>query len=362
LTAVFTVTPPSWRFDLKIEEDLIEEVARVVGYGQLPTTPPLAPVSARVRAEARRSPNTVRHALAARDFQETINFSFVQPRWEHELAGNAEPIRVLNPIAAPLSVMRSSLLGSLVEVLRLNLARKAQRVRVFEVGRVFLRDPAAADGERSVAGLQQPLRVAALAYGPADALQWGLKERAVDFFDLKGDLQALLAPLEPQFVPAEHPALHPGRCAAVLLDGQTIGHLGELHPRWRQAYELPQAPVLFELALEAVLASRLPEFTPLPRQQPVQRDVALVVGEAAQHDALVAALQADPAGLIRSATLFDVYVPAAPVAGLNAGERSLALRLDLLDPAATLTDERIEHTVAAAVARAAAACGARLRA
>lgn len=356
-----TVTPPSWRFDLKIEEDLIEEVARVVGYGQLPTTPPLAPVTARVRAEARRSPNTVRHLLAARDFQETINFSFVPPRWEHELAGNADPIRVLNPIAAPLSVMRSSLLGSLVEVLRLNLARKAQRVRVFEVGRVFLRDPAATDGERSVAGLQQPLRVAALAYGPAEALQWGAKERGADFFDLKGDLQTLLAPLQAQFVPAAHPALHPGRCAAVQLDGQTIGHIGELHPRWRQAYELPQAPALFELALEPVLASRLPVFTPLARQQPVQRDLALVVGETVRHDALVGALQADPAGLVRSATLFDVYVPAAPVAGLAAGERSLALRLDLLDPAATLTDERIDAAVAAAVARAAAACGARLR-
>ncbi len=356
-----SVIPPSWRFDLKIEEDLIEEVARVIGYGQLPTTPPLAPVTARVRAEARRSPNTVRHRLAARDFQETINFSFVQPRWEHELAGNAAPIRVLNPIAAPLSVMRSSLLGSLVEVLRTNLARKAQRVRVFEVGRVFLRDPAATDGERSVAGLQQPLRVAALAYGPAEALQWGVKERAVDFFDLKADLQALLAPLQPQFVAAEHPALHPGRCAAVQLDGQTIGHIGELHPRWRQACELPQAPVLFELAMEPVLAGRLPQFTPLPRQQPVQRDLALVVGEGVRHDTLLGALQADPAGLVRSATLFDVYVPTSPVAGLSPGERSLAVRLDLLDPAATLTEERIDATVAAAMARVALACGARLR-
>ena len=189
------------------------------------------------------------------------------------------------------------------------------------------------------AGLRQPLRVAALAYGPAEALQWAVKERSVDFYDLKADLQALLAPLQPQFVAAEHPALHPGRCAAVQLDGQTIGHLGELHPRWRQAQELPQAPVMFELALEPVLAGRLPVFAPLPRQQSVQRDLALVVGEGVRHDALVGALQADPAGLVRRATLFDVYVPATPVAGLAPGERSLALRLDLLDAAATLTDD-----------------------
>jgi phenylalanyl-tRNA synthetase beta chain len=147
-----TVTPPSWRFDLAIEEDLIEEVARVVGYDKLPSHAPLAPVTARVQREGRRSAHGVRHALAALGYQETISYSFVEARWEHELAGNADPIAVLNPIAAPLAVMRSSLLGSLVGVLRHNLARKAQRVRVFEVGRVYRRDAAATDA-RGRAGL-----------------------------------------------------------------------------------------------------------------------------------------------------------------------------------------------------------------
>ncbi len=135
-----TVTPPSWRFDLQIEEDLIEEVARVLGYDKLPDTPPLAPLQARVRREAVRSSFAVRRAMAALGYQEVITYSFVEARWEHELAGNANPIRVLNPIAAPLAVMRSSLLGSLIATLRHNLARKAERVRVFEVGRVFARD------------------------------------------------------------------------------------------------------------------------------------------------------------------------------------------------------------------------------
>jgi phenylalanyl-tRNA synthetase beta chain len=147
-----TVTPPSWRFDLKIEEDLIEEIARIVGFDKLPTTAPLAPVTARVPTEARRSVHTLRRAMAALDYQETINFSFVEERWERELAGNSDPIRVLNPIASPLAVMRSSLIGSLIQVLRHNLSRKAPRVRVFETGRVFRRDPSVADGERSVAG------------------------------------------------------------------------------------------------------------------------------------------------------------------------------------------------------------------
>ncbi|MBE0547723.1 MAG: phenylalanine--tRNA ligase subunit beta, partial [Rubrivivax sp.] len=356
-----TVLPPSWRFDLKIEEDLIEEIIRVIGYDQLPLTPPLAPVTARVRSEAHRSANTVRRALAGLDYQETISFSFVEERWERELAGNTDPIRVLNPIAAPLAVMRSSLLGSLLQVLRVNLARKASRVRVFEIGRVFIRDASVPDGALTVAGLHQPMRVAGLASGAADSLQWGRKEQGVDFFDAKGDLEALLAPRRPIFVADTHPALHPGRCARVELDGRAIGFVGELHPQWRQAYELPQAPVLFELDLEPVLESPVPVFTPVPRQQPALRDVALVLRDEVSHDALMARLRDDPAGLIRSTTLFDVYKPATPVAGIHAGERSLAVRLELLDADATLTDDRIEAAVAAAVARAQTSFDARLR-
>lgn len=356
------VTPPSWRFDLAIEEDLIEEVIRVLGYPQLPDTPPVAPVTAHLRPEAQRSRHAVRHALAALGYQETINFSFVEARWEHELAGNADPIQVLNPIAAPLAVMRSSLIGSLVAVLRHNLARKASRVRVFEIGRVARRDASVADSDTTVAGVAQPMRVGGLIHGPVDALQWGSKERQADFFDLKGDVEALLAPRRAQFEPAEHAALHPGRSARVLLDGQAIGFIGELHPRWRQAYELPQAPLLFELDLDAVQRRELPRFGSIPRHQAVWRDLALVVPDAASHDALIAALRADEAGLVQSATLFDIYKPAQAQADIGAGERSLAVRLELLDAEATLTDERIDAAVAGALARAAAAVGARLRA
>ncbi len=357
-----TVTPPSWRFDLALEEDLIEEVARVIGFDKLPATAPLAPLLARVRREESRHPNALRHSLAGLGYQETINFGFVEERWERELAGNPEPIRVLNPIAAPLAVMRSSLLGSLVGVLKTNLARRASRVRVFEIGRVFLRNRTAPDGPLAVAGVDQPVRVAALAWGPSAPPQWGLKERAVDFFDVKGDLEALLAPRVARFVPAEHPALHPGRSARVELDGRPVGFVGELHPRWRQAYELPQPPVLFELELDALLARPLPSFTPLPRQQGVARDVALVLRADIPQSAVAQCLCDDPSGLVRGATLFDLYHPAQPQAGIGAGERSLAYRLELRDDAATLTDARIDAAVAAAVARVQSALGARLRA
>ena len=361
-----TVVPPSWRFDLRIEEDLIEEVIRVIGYDRLPATPPVAPVTPRVRPEAQRSAHAVRRTMVGLDYQEAITYSFVEERWERELAGNADPIKVLNPIAAPLAVMRSSLVGSLIEGLRYNLSRRASRVRLFEIGRVFMRDASVADGPLSVAGVDQPMRVAGLAFGSAEAVQWAVKERQVDFYDVKGDVEALLAPRSVRFVAAEHPALHPGRSARVEVDGRAIGHVGELHPRWRLAYELPQAPVLFELDLAAVLDVPVPAFEPVPRQQAVQRDLALVLRDDVAHDALMAVLRADPAGLIRSALLFDVYRPATPVAGTAAGmaanERSLAVRLELLDLAGTLTEDRIEATVGAALARVQAAFGARLRA
>ncbi|MFT3955817.1 MAG: phenylalanine--tRNA ligase subunit beta [Piscinibacter sp.] len=356
-----TVTPPSGRFDLKIEEDLIEEVARVIGYRQLPDTPPLAPVTARVRTEAQRGLSAVRHTLAGLGYQETISFSFVEERWEHELAGNADPIRVLNPIASPLAVMRSSLLGSLIAALQANLARKASRVRIFETGRVFRRDASVADGDRSVAGVAQPRRVAGLAWGRIDALQWGSKERAADFFDLKGDIEALLAPRGAVFVADEHPAMHPGRCARVELDGRAIGHVGELHPRWRQGYELPSAPILFELDLDAVLERDVPAFAALPRQQAVLRDIAVVAGEQVTHAALMQAIAAGQGGLVRSARLFDIYKPSTPSADMAAGERSLAVRLELLDDESTLTDERIDAAVADVIARLGERLGVRLR-
>ena len=356
-----TVTPPSWRFDMLIEEDLIEEVIRVIGYPSLPATPPLAPVVGKVRSESRRAVHALRHALAARDYFETLNFSFVEARWEEDFAGNANPIKLLNPIAAPLAVMRTSLIGSLVNVLKNNLARKAPRVRVFEIGRVFLRDENMRESDTSIAGVAQPMRVAGLAYGPADQQQWGQRDRTVDFFDVKGDLEALFAPRQLQFKPAEHPALHPGRSARVELDGTVIGVVGELHPKWRQGYELPGAPVVFELALDAVLARTLPQGVGVPRQQIVQRDIAVIVNEAITHDALMATIASAHDGLIRSARLFDVFKPAAPTPEVREGERSLAVRLELLDDDATLTDERIEQAVAGVVKALGEKLSARLR-
>ncbi len=343
-----TVMPPSYRFDLQIEEDLIEEVIRMVGFKHLPETPPLAPITARIRPESTRSPFALRRLLAGLGYQETINFSFVEERWEHELAGNANPIKLLNPIASHMSVMRSSLIGSLLQVLKFNLDRKASRVNIFEVGRVFLRDASSQDTDTTVAGFNQPMRVSGLAYGPRASLHWSISDKAVDFFDVKGDIEALFAPLQLTFTPAAHPAMHPGRCASVSVAGQALGFVGELHPQWRQGYELAQAPILFELALDAVLQRQVPAFKPVSKLQAALRDIAVIVPESTTHAALMSAIhEADTQGLLRDATLFDVYRPQMDNAQMQLGEKSLAVRLVLSSASATLTEEAIEVAVQA---------------
>ena len=352
-----TVTPPSYRFDLQIEE-----VVRMVGYEHLPAVPPLAPITAKIRLETERSPFAVRRALAGLGYQETINFSFVEERWEHELAGNLNPVRLLNPIASHMSVMRSSLVGSLVQALKFNLDRKTARVNIFELGRVFLRDAQSVDSDASVAGFNQPMRVAGLAYGPRAALHWDGTDKAVDFFDVQGDVEAMLAPMQSTFVPLVHPALHPGRSASVSVHGQVIGFVGELHPKWRQAYDLPQTPIVFELELDAVLRRQMPRFEAVSKFQPVERDIALIVPESTTHAALMAATNgADTRGLLKEARLFDVYRPQQGSTAMQSGEKSLAVRLVLSCDAATLTEEQIESAVQTVVANLQTVLQARMR-
>ncbi|WP_370678396.1 phenylalanine--tRNA ligase subunit beta [Comamonas sp. GB3 AK4-5] len=366
---VISVTAPSFRFDINLEEDLIEEVARMVGYENLPTTKPLAPIAPKLRAENQRSPFAVRRELAALGYQETINFSFVEEKWEQELAGNTHAIKLLNPIASHLSVMRSSLLGSLLQVLKFNVDRKAQRVRVFELGRVFFKDGSVVESDTTVKGFDQPMRVAGLAYGAAEQLQWGRAETKVDFYDIKGDVEALLAPAKPQFEAAEHPAMHPGRCARVLLDGQAIGFVGELHPKWRQEWDLAQAPVMFELDLSAVLARKVAVFAPVAKHQAVERDIAVVVKEAVTHAQVMEAIQQGVQGsVLRSAVLFDVFRPKKLKAGEEAApgalaqdEKSLAVRLTLGSENASLTDAEIDTAMQAAIAALVERVAARLR-
>ena len=335
---IFVVNPPSYRFDLEIEEDLIEEVARVHGFDNIPALPPRAPALMHARAETRRSLHAVRERIAACDYQETINFAFVEPAWETDLAGEANPVRLLNPIASQASVMRTSLFGSLIANVRYNHARKLPRVRAFEIGRVYLRDAAAPDGPLSVAGLRQPIRVAGAAFGPALDEQWGSAGRAVDFFDVKADLEAICAPRRLRFDAAVHPALHPGRCARVSIEGDAVGEpagwLGELHPRWQQKYELPQPVILFELEADCLTRTPLPQPTQPSRYPLVVRDIALLVDAGLPAQVFLDAIETAKPAIVREVRIFDLYHGK----NLPAGKKSLAFRVVMQDTERTLTD------------------------
>jgi phenylalanyl-tRNA synthetase beta chain len=342
----FLVDPPSFRFDLQIEEDLIEEVARLYGFERIGAAPPRAPARMLAAPARRASLHDLRERLAASDYREVINFSFVEPAWEADLAVNPEPIRLVNPIASPLSVMRSSLIGSLIANLRYNHARKLPRIRVFEIGRVYHRDPKVPDGPLSVAGVRQPVRVAAAAYGPALPEQWDAPERGVDFFDVKADVEQLLAPRVPRLEPASHPAFHPGRSAKVLIEGREAGWVGELHPRWLRKYELPRAPVLFELDAEALVEVPIPRPSVPSRFPPAVRDIALLFDAGTPAQAVLGAMQAEKPPIVQSLRLFSVY--RGP--GLPPGKKSLAFRVVMQHTEKTLTDAEADAARDALVA------------
>ena len=344
---VITVTPPSYRFDIEIEEDLIEEVARVYGYDNIPVSPSLARMSMLPQAGNRRSKNVLKSILASRNYQETISYAFVEEKWESDFAANTDPIRLMNPIASQMSVMRSTLIGGLVAGLQHNLNRKHDRVRLFELARVF----------NGVAADQQPERIAALAWGGRFSEQWGTSKERVDFFDIKADVEALLAPRVAEFRRANHPALHPGRSADVVLGGEVIGVVGELHPKWVQAYDLTHAPVVLELDVAALVQVEKLQSAPVSKFQAVRRDLALLMDESVSVNTLQAAFASAKLSVVDSIEVFDVYRGK----GLPEGKKSLAFKVLMQDTLKTLTDVEVDEAVTKLLQKA-EECGAILRA
>jgi phenylalanyl-tRNA synthetase beta chain len=371
----FVVEPPSYRFDLQIEEDLIEEVARVVGYERIPAHPPRAAARMVCAAETVRGAHELRERMVEAGYQELINYSFVDPAWEADFAAQGPPIAVINPIAAQRAVMRTTLFGGLVSILKHNLNNQAGRIRIFEVGRVFLRAPDQPEGALQVAGVAQPMLLGALAYGPAEDEQWGAARREVDFFDLKGDLERLIAPLQARFVAGTHPALHPGRCARVEIGGRAVGWIGQLHPRLRRRYELPADAQLFELQIDAVREVPLPRAMPIPDVPAVVRDIAVWVPEelpVARVFEEIARLSArdNRLAVLRETRLFDVFRAdpghleagsKAPANVLLNKEKSLAFRVVLQDTRRSLSDSEADAVRSAIVEHLTATLGARPR-
>jgi len=377
----FHVMPPSFRFDIEREEDLIEEVARIVGFDAIPAEPPLARARMHARPEGRRSDHDLRRAMAAAGYQEMVNFAFVPEAWEAQFGADpAHAIRVVNPIVSQHSILRSGLCPSLVANLRYNLNRQATRVRVFELARVFLRDATQAEGPAQIAGIAQPRHLAALAYGAVADEQWGVAARDVDYFDLKGDLERLLFPIQARFAALEPgapqaAALHPGRSAAVLLEGVAIGWIGELHPRLCREFELPGAPIIFELAVEPLLQVGLPQVREVPKPPGLVRDIAVWVdetvpaGEVLEDLRGIAAHQPELA-TVREVRLFDVFrrksgtsedASAEGASGLLIKEKSLAFRLVLQDTQRSLAEADADAVRAAVVRHLAQRWGGRER-
>ncbi len=342
----FVVTPPSYRFDLALEEDLVEEVARIQGYDAIPATPrphvqPMLPAP-----EARRSAGVLKRRLTARDWQEIITFSFVAANDERALDPDARPIAVLNPIAEHLDVMRTTLLPGLLSTLRTNLRHKLPRVRLFEVGRTFSDDHGA-----------QPVRIGGLAFGPDEPEQWGLRTRGVDLFDVKGDLEALAAPLRLATTARPRPWLHPGRSADVLVDGRVAGWLGELHPRLVRHFELPAPAIAFELDWAALGTIPMPGARPVSRLPPIRRDLAIIIKENIEVGDILRALRESSPTSVETIDVFDVYRGNE----LPSGMKSVAILVLMRDTERTLTDADGERIVGQLLAMLTTRFGATLR-
>ena len=337
------VTAPSRRFDIAIEEDLIEELARIHGYERIPTTLPGGASRVAMPSETRLEELSVRRQLLARELQETINFAFVDAQLlqQWQLQDNLVPLA--NPLSAELAVMRPALLPGLVATLGRNVARQAGRVRLFEIGRAF----AAQSGQGAPAPLETQ-RVAVAVCGDADAEQWGVQARRVDFHDLKGDLEALAAASGAQlsFEPSREPFGHPARSADVYRGDTRLGWIGQIHPRLAKAMDIDVEVYAMELDLAPLAARALPRAGELSRFPAVRRDLAVLAPESVAWADLAATMRRAAGPLLRDLNLFDRYVGQ----GVEPGFKSLATGLILQDMSRTLTDRDVDAVVTEVVA------------
>ncbi|MDO9365575.1 MAG: phenylalanine--tRNA ligase subunit beta [Methylotenera sp.] len=334
---VFTVTPPSYRFDITIEEDLIEEVARLHGYDHIPATSPVATLNMLAAPEQQLHLNQLRDGLVSAGYQEVVTYSFVDESWERDLLGNSAPIKLKNPIASNLSVMRTSLWGGLLDTLSYNLNRKQERAYLFEIGAVY---------HQATGAYHETTRVSGLTYGSAKPEQWADSSKDVDFFDVKAHVEALLSATHTGkrivYEKAAHSALHPGQSARILLDGKAIGWLGKLHPKWQQQYDFAKSTFLFEMDAEALLSRHLPIYQEVSKLLPVRRDLAIVLDENIAVQTVLSAIKKANISLIQEVALFDLYQGK----GIAESKKSLALSVLMHDTQKTLTDIEADTAIA----------------
>ncbi|TBR07163.1 MAG: phenylalanine--tRNA ligase subunit beta [Lysobacter sp.] len=340
--AGWRVTPPSRRFDIAIEEDLIEEIARIHGYDAIPATLPAGVVPLAPAPESVIEPAHLRRRLAARGFVEAINYAFVDAAWLAAWSMEEGALPLANPLSGELAIMRTSLLPGLVAALSRNVARQQPRVRLFELGNVFHQPTIAGEMPRHTQ------RIAGVATGAAHGEQWSHAARQVGFHDLKGDLESLasMAGAELSFRPSTAAWGHPGRSADVLLSGRVVGWIGELHPRLSQSLGLDAAVVAFEVDLASIQARALPRASTLSRFPSVRRDLAFVVADGTPWAVMEASVRRAAGATLRELVLFDVYQGK----GVETGFKSVAMGLILQEQSRTLTDRDVDAVVGEVIA------------
>jgi phenylalanyl-tRNA synthetase beta chain len=349
---IWEVTPPSFRFDLAIEADLVEEVARLVGYDNIPARPELIENVLGTATENRLEEDELADLLVARGYAEIVTYSFVDQEAAELINPGSREERLANPISQDLSVMRRSLWPGLLAAAHKNLSRQQDRLRFFEIGQQF-----DADGVETV----ESRVLAGLASGRRWPEHWGFSNAELDFFDLKGDVEALVAlsgrEADLRILPDEHPALRPGRSAIIELSGDRCGWIGEIHPVLQRRFDLKQTVFLFALQVDALLSARRPSYKAYSKFPSLRRDLAVVVDHRISVDEILACVRLAAGGCLQNVRIFDLY--RGP--GIDSSLKSVGLGLILQDTYRTLTDEDADHTVAAVVERLGSELGATIR-
>jgi len=336
----WTFSVPSYRFDIAIEADLLEELARVYGYNRLPTRSLAKPLAIESNPEAKLGLAGVRQHLIARGYQEAITYSFIEPKLSSLFEPELSPVALRNPISADMAVMRTSLLPGLVTVLQHNLNRQQERVRLFETGLRFV---------PSEKGLMQEPMLAGLIYGNRAPESWSNTAEWVDFFDLKGDLEVLFSLTGRgqafSVKPGKHPALHPGQTAEIWCDGTLQGYIGALHPGLQQQLDIPKSAYVFEIRQQALLTGMIPVFKPLSKFPEVRRDLAVLVDRRLDSDSLLNAVKSAAGEHLINLKVFDVYMGK----GIDTHRKSVALGLTFQHPSRTLNEDEINASIDAVV-------------
>ena len=346
----WSVIAPSWRFDISIEVDLLEELARVYGYNRLPVTPIHDSLTIQAAPESRRGMPQLRQQLVARGYQEAITYSFIDPAMHQAMAEGEEGVELLNPISADMSIMRTSLLPGLIKTAMHNAKRQQARIRLFESGLRFV---------KSDTGLKQVPTLAALLTGRREPESWSESGDLVDFYDLKADLESLLSVSAGtiSFTAAKYAALHPGQTADIYCDGKRIGRIGALHPSLQAKWDFVNPVYLFELDQQPLLERKVPVFTELSRYPEVRRDLALIVDRQLAADEVLQVVRKSAGEYLSDLKLFDIYQGK----GIDPERKSLALGLTFRHSSRTLNEEEVSQSVDAVVQTLKEAFGASLR-